>query len=789
MKTIKNLLHRIGITPLTGDVVSLHRGSLKVLPPKEVSSLKVALMDAIKSKELDCKLKLLPDVSVFNIKLSTFNPLLFIHGLQTRFGSTKKLVRGRNRSLNRYLIFQHWRLVQAKRNENPTLYWVIAMTLITRSHSYLIGSVHHLNKNIPRFFNKDRLTQLLEKVNKMRGQLSKENPFHKTLRKGYLSKTVFPTLLKHYRTYLPKGDTFRPLGVPTWTWRVFTNMWLTMLNGSYTVGDYQQGFVPRRGTLTAWKKMTSEVLESRNIYEIDFKGFFPSVNPSLVSLFLKERAGLPKELADYLLDLGTSYPDVKNLDESKLDETPALFKAELDAVNLLTMSGIPAIPKTLPEFLFDSKGIYKGKVLAPMFEFIQANGLDLLVELMSEDLEYTKSYILQNFFAVCYEYYQVQSALFESFAPNSAVSQIPTIFKELEGTIGKEALYKVMKEPQVTGLPQGSPLSPFLSILLLEYAYGDMKARFPNVNWLFYADDGIFYSNNTEEFQQFCTSLNTYLEKLGIEVATHKSVISKVNGEWLTPQIKFLGIIFEPTTGKLYSSTRSGRSLLYHFAELSLQSESLIGYRNSFGAMISIMLKGLLNNKDLLNYFISLGILQSNGNKLSLRRVTSLIKRTLNSSQGVYANATKYLGLLEKYRIGKFYRYAKVLVKILKVPEIKTFKFSNFFSGPFGGLIQSRMYYGSETVKGFSTDSGAQSFSLTKYRGKKDQYNGSLAQIIQSKIPEYLNIFNCSSYATHEMVILSQYLCGQRESFNLLKKGPITRNIETAKAFLEGRHT
>jgi hypothetical protein len=160
---------------------------------------------------------------------------------------------------------------------------------------------------------------LLKEVNKMRGCITSKDSFQATLRKGYLSKTTFNPLLKHHRAYLPKGDTYRPLGVPTLTWRIYTNLWLTMLNGFYTVHSYQQGFVPHRGTLTAWKKVSHHVLDSSNIYEVDFKGFFPSIKPSLVSLFLNSK-GCPKYLTDYLLDLGTSYPSPKSLDSSKLDE-------------------------------------------------------------------------------------------------------------------------------------------------------------------------------------------------------------------------------------------------------------------------------------------------------------------------------------------------------------------------------------------------------------------------------------------------------------------------------------
>jgi hypothetical protein len=85
---------------------------------------------------------LLPDVAKFSVKLNEINPLLFTHGLQTRFGSMKTLVKGRNRSINRYLTSMYVRLLRSK--SNPTRFWVIAMTLICRSHGYLVATFHHL---------------------------------------------------------------------------------------------------------------------------------------------------------------------------------------------------------------------------------------------------------------------------------------------------------------------------------------------------------------------------------------------------------------------------------------------------------------------------------------------------------------------------------------------------------------------------------------------------------------------------------------------------------------------
>jgi hypothetical protein len=996
MKRLK-LIERVGITPLTGDVASLHKGSLEVITAKSKSdlfwsksgvktsksrsALKAALKRAVSLRELDLKVKLLPNVASFTLKLGQINPLLFTHGLLSRFGSRKVLIQGRNRNLNRYLVYMYLRLHRYKTLNKPNIYWVVAMTLISRSHSYLIANVHHLDGNLYRIRSKQSVIKMLKDLNKMRGLGLKNDMFQQCLQKGYLVKTSFETLLKHHRTYLPKGDTFRPLGVPTFNWRVFTNMWLTPLNGFYTIGDYQQGFLPRRGTLTAWKKVSREVLTSRNIYEVDFKGFFPSVNPSLVSLFLSAR-GMPKPLTDYLLDLGVSYPSRKSLDNTKLDESISLHRAELDSIGLLTGYGIvqtgssstideltaphhrpseeaaligdtplstkgtkrdrnPSTAPKLDQFRFNRDGIivppkwiysrgpkagylvpeqYRGVVLKKYYDEIAAGNLDSLLNRMSEQLGYSPDLIKSDWWAIVYEFWQLESAIEESMVGHNSATdkckevisnffdlysshgikeclakllrspqfmddpwdadstreqldQIPennienfikavrsllgtmindsnrikyshtltvlnalsaaprlgmdwemvnaaqdswhkvsdllrsysvtetnmpevnppaeslgfskseTIHKELVSEGGRQAAYKIVREKQVIGLPQGSPLSPFLSILLLEYAYLDLKAKYPNVHWCFYADDGIFHSDDDLEFQNFLSDLDGYLSKLGITISKEKSFVTRMSGRWLRGRLKFLGIVYEPATNTLYSETRSGRHLLYSFQGLTMQSLAMKDLEQAFPAILKIFLEYLLDNKEILNYMATLGLLER-AEKKTPKFEKSRYKRVLKASavKLTMASLREHMGGLTRSSLQLFYKYANVLLKYGKLPELdqKTFSPKNFFDGIFGGLIQARLYYGSKTIDSFNTSSGGQSFKLSSVKGKKDRFNGSLGQILTTRLGSSIDIKNGSSYATHEMVMLSQFSVGARKTHKLLTKGAITRNLEAA---------
>lgn len=92
------------------------------------------------------------------------------------------------------------------------------------------------------------------------------------------------------------------------------------------------GFIPTRGTLTAWKQISSETLRSRNILEIDIKGFFPSVTPTMarrafrvLEISTGKTTIMPTRILQYLTDINWSKPSLP-LNETKTYE-PYLLSA------------------------------------------------------------------------------------------------------------------------------------------------------------------------------------------------------------------------------------------------------------------------------------------------------------------------------------------------------------------------------------------------------------------------------------------------------------------------------
>lgn len=71
----------------------------------------------------------------------------------------------------------------------------------------------------------------------------------------------------------------------------------------------QHGFVPGRGTLTAWVYILKNVISRSYIYECYLKEFFPSVSINSISDRLEE-LGLKKRWVYWLENIHRSMPDL-----------------------------------------------------------------------------------------------------------------------------------------------------------------------------------------------------------------------------------------------------------------------------------------------------------------------------------------------------------------------------------------------------------------------------------------------------------------------------------------------
>lgn len=172
--------------------------------------------------------------------------------------------------------------------ERGIQYFNIAEQLM-RSHIYIIVS---LSRVIPRWHREQPLSLMVKTCEEVKQMV-----------------VARPSSMKFKRVYIPKGETYRPLGVPTLPWRVYLHMWTNILHlylGNL-IPESQHGFQPGKGTLTAWKEILAKVINKQNIYEFDLKQFFPSVDIGQIHRQLMW-AGVPYDICRWLYQLCSSQP-------------------------------------------------------------------------------------------------------------------------------------------------------------------------------------------------------------------------------------------------------------------------------------------------------------------------------------------------------------------------------------------------------------------------------------------------------------------------------------------------
>jgi hypothetical protein len=308
----------------------------------------------------DSPISRIPNVLDVFVEVRGNDRLFAAHGIEKRIPSRLHVVVGGNKKSNNYLAYVDYRLRSSV--GNPANFWRYAKLVMKHSNVFKSLMIQELFPTWSRDMTLKELYLLIAKYNDL-----------------LVSQEV---QILHRRVYIPKkvdAETkeilsWRPLGVPTTTWRLYLHTWqcLLMIFLGKEIHKNQHGYFKGRGTATAWGVVLEEVINAKSIYEFDFKQFFPSVNVSMVSLLLN-KVGLPKEICDYLLSMNLSYPKESSIDESKgIDETASLEKAELDSINLLRLD--PNREIGLKGYKYLSKDFkYTGKLLKPMFEIVIEN--------------------------------------------------------------------------------------------------------------------------------------------------------------------------------------------------------------------------------------------------------------------------------------------------------------------------------------------------------------------------------------------------------------------------------
>lgn len=444
----------------------------------------------------------LPDVSSVRMSVKPWSILFALFGIQKREdNATMFYIRYKNGKLNRYLL---WTIRRLRKHIGTKAYWGIAGHVLRRSNVFFLVALKHVR---PRWHRDMPFWAVLK--------------LHKDYRKLAITKN---TNLDFRRVYIEKlNKTMRGLGVPTLVWRLYLHQLnqLLVLAFDGKIDMSQHGFRPMQGTLTAWLDLLKNMNNYDNIYEFDYKGFFPSLEITCISDVLREYK-VPEEWVYLIENINKSNPQLTK--EDKADE----FKVrQFEYISMCLETGN------------SPQGIYWEPIRQTI---VDAFGTDdpfkseLLLECLLEGVgEYWElDDIKYNRNAVLLKYVEVQWALLSSF--------------------GMGSFYTML-----CGVPQGAPTSPFLSILALDRVIRDDGF----VKDVRYADDGVRMTNG-KPIEPKETEL---MEKFNIKYAKEKCGWVKKEGKWLK-NLKFLGLIYNAEKDELVSDTAKGKSLVHDKQDL-----------------------------------------------------------------------------------------------------------------------------------------------------------------------------------------------------------------------------
>jgi len=417
----------------------------------------------------------------------------------------------KNHRLNRYMIFQIKRL--KKHVRNGPLFWHITWLLCRKSVAFRVSAINHVlsgwERKLP-FFKVLNITRNVSKI------------FNEW-------KTDF----NYIRSYIPKGDTFRPLGIPTLEWRVALHMFSNFLYIFLQpwILESQHGFVPKRGVLTAWKEIIDKVLDAKWIYECDLKQFFPSVETEVViDQFFKY--GMPVHICDWFRLVTHQQPRLPT--DKKLDESQVELYNRIN-LNIDFNRG----SRQFSSFL-DNKGLGSPANLVGTYWVTNDyepfnNHYPMILNYVSKNrdewLEWGKS---------------------ENHIPEYNIGKLPYF----DTYVRKGVLTNLFQllPYYVKGFPQGAPSSPIASISILNSFLSQQKS-------VSYADDPIFYGD-----KEFVIRDRPHV---GINLHPDKSGWVKRDGIWIK-ELKFLGIIYDPVKKSIRAASNPLTSKIGSTLELTL---------------------------------------------------------------------------------------------------------------------------------------------------------------------------------------------------------------------------
>lgn len=457
----------------------------------EMSKIDLVTRFKRRSAILNSGWRSIPSVSNFKIDLSPMNAILEKIGFERRLGNRLTFVPNQNKSMNRYMKYNMMRLEKLRYKKEDARKYWFLSWILMKRS--ISFRISAINKVYHNWYKNMPLSYIIN-INKKVQKIYDKSLDDLEFKRAYIPKDedLFIEVGGDQKKYNDKGGKWRPLGVPLAAWRITLHMWCNFLTFFLTPT------ISKRQHAFIPRKGTltawTSLVEKIPKYRYIYEIDLKGCFDNIQSEYVShelEKLGVPPRYIYYLENLNRCTPKFKK--EDMIDETQLRDKSMW-------------------------KHLGKPEYAPP------ASMMDAWNEMEPENQAVVRAMLEPG--QTIEEFIQEQWALWDSMANSPA-------------TLGTSHL----------GLPQGAATSPILTALVINEFTKQCEDS------VFYADDGIFFSNSPIEIKDDPDK--------GIYLNKEKSHIIKENGVWKR-DIKFLGLVYHHATDQLSAHTRYGSRLEFN---------------------------------------------------------------------------------------------------------------------------------------------------------------------------------------------------------------------------------
>lgn len=498
----------------------------------------------------------IPSVKKYEIIVGDNNDLLRNTGMERRLpNQTFVELHESNNRVNKFMTQRIKYLRTVLKAGKPDIFWAEAEKLMRTSTAFRTAAFNAVLKGWYKEIPFEQLYYINHSLNRI-------------LRKR-------ETDLKYFRVHIPKDGPkaqlkwflenpdkeytrTRPLGVPTYAWRIALHLWngFLVIFLEEEIKKFNHAYTPGVGTKSCITEWVNKVLPSPFVYEFDIKGFFNNVDIDETIEALRKR-GMPKDILGTLgkiLDKAPANVQLDGKEKSDYDRGLATKNAWEKGEKVQVEQVVPKPIK------YDTTSARRTKPE------------ELTIDIRLDIFNFGRSVIPgQGMYRKLGRGPLTEGSIIfipEVLEPESIVNDGRYQSTEEKVLTAKGLVTRVKLTTSTRkGLPQGAAVSTTLSLLALCDWYHSLEKK--GIKLLMYADDGFLYSD--EPFKPYPPK--------GFEFSGEKSFWVKK----FYPSVKdtkFLGVSYNFHTDLLKGATKEGSQLEFTSTQLTMIDNYLIGNKD-----------------------------------------------------------------------------------------------------------------------------------------------------------------------------------------------------------------